>query len=80
MQDRLPARFWVELALGVVSAVLLALAVMVPDWIEVLLSGAAPDGGDGSTEWGLALLWASVSVLMFGLAGRSWLRPALRPD
>jgi hypothetical protein len=78
MQHRLPGRFWVELALGVVSAALLALAIMVPDWIEVL-SGAAPDGGDGSAEWTLALFWATVSVLMFGSAGRSWLRRALRP-
>jgi hypothetical protein len=36
------------------------------------LFGLAPDAGDGSAEWALAVGWATVSVLMFGLAGRTW--------
>jgi len=71
MQNRLPTRIWVETALGLMSAALLALTIVLPDWIE-LLFGSAPDAGDGSTEWGLALSLAAVSVLMFGFAGRTW--------
>jgi hypothetical protein len=71
MQNRLLTRFWVEMVLGLMSAALLALTIDVPDWMEVLF-GLAPDAGDGSAEWALALFWATVSVLMFGFAGRTW--------
>jgi hypothetical protein len=71
MQKRLPTRIWVEAALGLMSAALLALTILLPDWIE-LLFGSAPDAGDGSTEYGVALFWAAVSVLMFVSAGRTW--------
>jgi hypothetical protein len=64
----LPARFWTEAALGLVSAALLALTLAVPDWIE-LLFGLAPDAGDGSAEWGLALTLAVLTVICFGSAG-----------
>jgi hypothetical protein len=37
-----------------------------------LFFGLAPDAGDGSAEYGLALVWAAVSFLMFGLAGYTW--------
>jgi hypothetical protein len=73
MQNRLPVRFWVAMVLGLTSATLLALTIVLPDWMEVLF-GVAPDAGDGSAEWGLALAWAVASVLMFGLAGRTWRR------
>jgi hypothetical protein len=69
--DPLPQRFWVETATGLISAVLLALTVLMPDWIERLF-GSTPDAGDGSTEWRLALSLASISVVMFGFAGRTW--------
>lgn len=76
-EERPMRRMWVELVSGIVSAALLAVTIIVPDWIEVLFD-EAPDGGDGSLEWVLALTCATVSVLMFALAGRSW-RRALRP-
>ena len=68
---RLPARIWVELMLGLISAVSLTLAIVLPNWMELLFH-LAPDAGDGSAERGFALLWAAISVLMFGLAGRTW--------
>jgi len=71
MQNRLPVRFWVAVVFGVISAILLALTIVVPHWMEVLF-GFAPDAGDGSAEWGLALSWAVVAVLMFGFAGHTW--------
>jgi len=67
----LPARFWVELVLGLMSALWLTLAMLLPDWMELLFR-FAPDAGDGSMERGFALLWAAVTVLMFGLAGYTW--------
>jgi hypothetical protein len=69
-QDPLPQRFWVEGAVGLLSAVLLTLTVLMPDWIERLF-GASPDAGDGSTEWRLVSILASISVVMFCLAGRT---------
>ena len=71
VQNPLPARVWVELALGLTSSALLVLALLSPHWME-LLFGLAPDAGDGSAEYGLALVWAAVSLLMFGLAGYTW--------
>jgi hypothetical protein len=71
VRGRLPARVWVELALGLTSSALLALALFSPHWMERWF-GFAPDAGDGSAEYGLALMWAAVSVLMFGLAGYTW--------
>ena len=71
VRARLPARVWVELVLGLMSAALLTLAILSPDWIE-LMFGFTPDAGNGTAEWGVALLWAAVSILMFGLAGRTW--------
>jgi hypothetical protein len=70
-QCRLPIRIWVELVLGLTCAAFLALTILLPDWMEVLF-GFAPDAGNGSAEWGIALSWATVSVLMFGFAGRTW--------
>jgi hypothetical protein len=72
-QNRLSARVWVELALGLMSSALLALALLSPHWME-LWFGLAPDAGDGSVERGVAFLWSALSVLMFGLAGRTWRR------
>lgn len=70
-QSRLLTRIWVEVALGFMSAILLALTILLPDWMEMLV-GLAPDAGDGSAEWGLTLSCATVAVLMFGFAGRTW--------
>lgn len=75
---RLPrTRFWVETALASVTAALLLLTLVSREWIE-LLSGVAPDGGDGSWEAaivaGLALA-CGVSVVA---ARVEWRRSPLR--
>lgn len=70
-QNRLLTRIWVEVALGFMSATCLALTILCHDWMETLV-GLAPDGGDGSAEWGLTLSCATIAVLMFGFAGRTW--------
>ena len=70
-RNRLLTRVWVQVFLGLMSAAFLALTILFPDWIEILF-GLAPDAGDSSAEWVLALSWAFVSVLMFAFAGRTW--------
>lgn len=69
MQRPLPKRFWFETILAVVSAVALALTLAVPDWFERLFD-FAPDGGDGSAEWGLAAALAVATLILFVDAGR----------
>jgi hypothetical protein len=71
MRRRLPVKLWVEFALGLASSALLALAIFSPHWMEQFF-GLAPDAGDGSAEYGFALVWATVSLLMFGLARHTW--------
>ena len=69
MPRPLPKRFWFETILGIVSAAALALTLAVPDWFERLFD-LAPDGGDGSAEWGLAAALAVATVMLFADAGR----------
>jgi hypothetical protein len=68
---------WLELAAGLISAMLVALALLSPHWMEQV-AGLSPDAGDGSAEYGMALLWAAVSILMFALAGRTGRKHAQR--
>jgi hypothetical protein len=68
-------RVRIEVALGVASAVLLALTMAWPDWIERFF-GLAPDAGDGSAEWGLALAFGVAALVFFADAGRMWRRRA----
>jgi hypothetical protein len=68
---RLPVKIWVELLLGLMSTVLLTLAIVLPNWMELFFH-RTPDAGDGSAERGFALLWAAISLLMFALAGCAW--------
>ena len=64
MKHRWSLRLRIEIALGAVSAALLALTLAVPDWIERIF-GFAPDEGDGSAEWGLAISLAIATLLLF---------------
>ena len=73
MMNRLPLRFWLETVLGVLSAIMLALTLAMPDWIERIF-GFEPDGGDGSTEWGWAISLAIAAVALLVDARRLQLR------
>jgi hypothetical protein len=70
---QLRRRFWVEVGLAVLCAFLFALAVVWPDWIEAV-SGASPDGGDGTLERALALAPLVVAVATAALARAEWRR------
>ena len=71
MKSRSVVRFWVEVAFGALSAALLASTLVWPDWIERLFA-IAPDGGDGSAEWGWAITLSVVTLVCFLDAGRRW--------
>ena len=52
---------------ALVSAGCVVLSVVWPDWIERVFD-VSPDGGDGSTEWGVTAV-AVVATLVFVAAG-----------
>lgn len=79
MKSRLPLRFWIETALGMSSAVVLAMTLAWPDWIETIF-GLEPDAGDGSAEWGWAIALAVATLVFFADAGRTWWRIARSVD
>jgi hypothetical protein len=65
-------RFLIETGSGALSAILLILALVVPDWIERMFA-VAPDGGNGSDEWVVVVLGAAM-LASFLEAGRTWWR------
>jgi hypothetical protein len=67
------ARFWIEVTLAVMAAVLTAITAIVPDWIE-RLTDARPDSGAGELEWMLALIPAVIAVGLGFAARREWRR------
>jgi hypothetical protein len=69
-------RFWVETVVALLAGVLGLITFLVPDWLE-RLTGADPDGGDGSLELVLVLSLLLVTVVSAGLARREWRRPAV---
>ena len=71
LQHRLPIGFFVRVVLGLVSATLLALTLIAPDWIE-LLFGIAPDEGSGASEWGFSISFITICIVMFGSSWRTW--------
>ena len=73
MRHLLPIRFWVEFALCIASGALTALTIAWPDWIERIFE-FEPDGGDGTTEWGLVLAFAGLTVAFIVLSRRTWRR------
>jgi hypothetical protein len=78
MQSRQAARFWVEITFGVASAVLLAMTLVWPDWIERWFK-LTPDGGDGSAEWGWAAGFGIATIVLFVDAGLTWWRSSRAP-
>jgi hypothetical protein len=61
-----------KLVLSGTSAFLALLTLVVPDWIEAVLH-IDPDGGNGSSEWLVVLVFAAAAV-GFGAMARAELR------
>lgn len=57
----------VESTIAVICAALAFLSALWPDWIESLI-GLAPDGGDGSAEWGVVVAFGLASLVSGVLA------------
>jgi hypothetical protein len=66
-------RFWLELALAILSAGLLVVTVVWHDWIEIVFR-VDPDRGSGWFEWLVVALTFVVSVSFSISARREWRR------
>jgi hypothetical protein len=66
---QLQRRLWLELLAGACSALAGALTLVWPDWFERFFD-EAPDNGDGSAEWGLALFLCALTLALFSQAWR----------
>ncbi len=68
-------RFYVETGLAICTLLLLALTVVSSEWIEAV-SGADPDGGNGSAEW-VVVGALAVTTLVLAVAARAEYRRPL---
>ena len=66
-------RVGIEAALAFVCVVLTIASLFWPTWFESL-SGESPDGGDGSFERLLAIVWIAGTVLFATMARRDFKR------
>ena len=71
------ARFWVELILGGITAVMAVVTVFWHDWIEIV-TGLDPDAGSGQLEWTIVAFLALASIGAFILARIEWRRAGVR--
>lgn len=75
MKDGLRRRFWPEMVLGIVTAILTVVTLIQRNWIEVLF-GVDPDQGNGTMEWFIVAGLAVATVALFALATHEWRRAA----
>lgn len=66
-------RFWVRLALAVVSVVLLVGTVAWPDWIEIVFR-VDPDRDSGWLEWAIVAAALALMVTFSVSTRREWRR------
>ena len=74
MHRRGTLRIRLEVILGVTAGLVSVVTLLWPDWIEAV-TGASPDGGDGTLEWVVVGACALVSGALLVLA-RTELRHA----
>ena len=72
------SRWRVELGTAAAFVVLALVTAVEPQWIE-RLSGAEPDGGSGSLEWGLVALLGVVALVLAALGLRDRARALASP-
>lgn len=71
---RVRRRFWAEVVLAGIGAVLAVVTALVPDWIE-RLGGEGGDAGGGGTERAIALVFLGAAVVLSLTARVEWRRP-----
>ena len=78
LRGRLSARFWVELGLGVASAVFALFTLAWKDWIEIVFR-VDPDHHSGELEFGVVAMLVVVTIIAGAVASVEWQRatPAL---
>lgn len=74
--DGLRRRLRLEIVLAALSAMLCALTLVVPEWIEELTGGWEPDSGSGALEWIIAGGFLVAAVVSAVLARRDYRRLA----
>ena len=67
------SRFWIEVAILVLSLASLAATLIDREWIEAV-TGLDPDAGSGALEWALTLAFAGAALLSASLAWLEWRR------
>jgi hypothetical protein len=66
-------RFWLEVALAILTAAAAIATIVWPEWIE-LVFGIEPDEGNGTLELGVTLTIAIVSAILAMAARTDWRR------
>lgn len=67
-------RFWVECGVLLITLSLWGVTIAELDWIERLLPGVAPDGGDGSLEWSVVAVGLLAVLALAAAAFAEWRR------
>jgi hypothetical protein len=67
--------FWWQVAAAVANALLAAVTLLWPDWLELVFN-VDPDHGNGSFEWLVVGVTAALSIVMCVRAARTWERAA----
>jgi hypothetical protein len=65
--------FWWQVVLAVANALLAAVTVVWPDWLELVFQ-VDPDHGNGSFEWLVVGVTTASALGLFIRAGREWER------
>jgi hypothetical protein len=71
MKNTLRFRFWLEIIMALGTAILLAVAFVCNDWIEIAF-GLNPDHGSGWMEWFMATVLLVATITLSVLARREW--------
>jgi hypothetical protein len=66
-------RFWLEVALAILTAAAAIATILWPEWIEVVF-GIEPDEGSGTLELGVTLTTAIASGVLAMAARTDWRR------
>jgi hypothetical protein len=79
MSKKVRTRFWVEIALTLLTSGLFVLTLVEREWIE-LVFGVEPDHGDGSLEWAIVVVLLVATILFAWLARAEWRRAPAREN